>query len=59
VVSTRVDALVDAALWLIESPDEARRLGAAGRAAALKRYGLDRFLADWDNLMEDVTCASR
>lgn len=59
VLSTRVDTLVDAALWLIESPEEARRLGAAGRAAALRRYGLDRFLADWDHLLEDELCASR
>jgi hypothetical protein len=59
VLSTRVDTLVDAALWLLDSPGDARRLGAAGRAAALRRYGLDRFLADWDHLLEDVTCASR
>ncbi|MER7008772.1 glycosyltransferase [Dactylosporangium sp. NPDC000555] len=59
VLSTRVDTLVDAALWLLESPEEARRLGAAGRSAAVRRYGLDRFLADWDSLLEDVLCASR
>nr|BFE58177.1 glycosyltransferase [Dactylosporangium thailandense] len=59
VLSTNVDALVDAALWLIESPGEARRLGAAGRAAALRRYGLDRFLSDWDRLLEDELCVSR
>ncbi|MFI5908032.1 glycosyltransferase [Dactylosporangium sp. NPDC051541] len=58
VLSTNVDALVDAALWLIESPEDARRLGAAGRAAARRRYGLDRFLADWDHLLEEL-CASR
>ncbi|WP_426514118.1 glycosyltransferase [Dactylosporangium sp. McL0621] len=59
VLSTNVDTLVDAALWLIESPGDARRLGAAGRAAARRRYGLDRFLADWDHLLEDELCASR
>ncbi|WP_433222771.1 glycosyltransferase [Dactylosporangium sp. CS-047395] len=59
VLSTNVGALTEAALWLIESPDEARRLGAAGRAAALRRYGLDRFLADWDRLLEEELCASR
>ncbi|MGI5240842.1 glycosyltransferase [Dactylosporangium sp. CA-139066] len=59
VLSTRVDTLVDAALWLIESPGEALRLGAAGRAAARRRYGLDRFLADWDHLLEEQLCASR
>ncbi|MEA2285364.1 MAG: hypothetical protein QOJ21_1407, partial [Solirubrobacteraceae bacterium] len=25
------------------------------RAAALERYGLERFLADWDDLLEEVT----
>ncbi|UWZ34054.1 glycosyltransferase [Dactylosporangium roseum] len=59
ILSTRVDTLVDAAHWLIEAPEEARRIGAAGRAAALARYGLDRFLADWDHLLEEELCASR
>jgi glycosyltransferase involved in cell wall biosynthesis len=59
VLSTRLGTLLDAAQWLIEAPEEARRLGAYGRAAALARYGLDRFLADWDRLLEDEICASR
>jgi hypothetical protein len=59
VLSTNVDTLVDAALWLIESPDAARRMGAAGRAAARERYGLERFLAAWDHLLEEQQCASR
>ncbi|GAA3454101.1 glycosyltransferase [Dactylosporangium matsuzakiense] len=59
VLSTNVATLLDAALWLIESPEDARRLGAAGRAAARRRYGLDRFLADWDQLLEESLCASR
>ena len=28
-----------------------------GGAGALARYGLDRFLADWDRLLEEETCA--
>jgi glycosyltransferase involved in cell wall biosynthesis len=59
VISTRVDTLVEAAHWLIEEPDQARRLGARAREVALGRYGLDRFLADWDRLLEEETCASR
>jgi glycosyltransferase involved in cell wall biosynthesis len=59
VLSTRVDDLIDAALWLIEDPDEARRMGRSARSAALARYGLDRFLADWDHLLEEELCASR
>ncbi|AGL18106.1 glycosyltransferase [Actinoplanes sp. N902-109] len=57
VISTRVDTLVEAAQWLIDEPDAARRLGARARQAALARYGLDRFLADWDRLLEEETCA--
>jgi hypothetical protein len=34
--------------------DEARARGAAARAAALERFGLDRFLADWDRVLGEV-----
>ena len=53
-VSTRVDALVDAVRRFVADPDEARERGRAARAAALERYGLERFLADWDALLEEV-----
>jgi glycosyltransferase involved in cell wall biosynthesis len=59
VLATDVNTLVEAAHWLIDEPDAARRLGARARQVALARYGLDRFLADWDRLLEDVLCASR
>jgi glycosyltransferase involved in cell wall biosynthesis len=59
VLATRVDTLVEAARWLIDEPDQARRLGARARQVALARFGLDRFLADWDRLLEEETCASR
>jgi glycosyltransferase involved in cell wall biosynthesis len=59
VLDTRVDTLVEAAQWLIDEPAEAAVLGARARQAALSRYGLDRFLADWDRLLEEETCASR
>lgn len=59
VLATRVDTLVDAARWLIDEPDQARLLGARAREVALARYGLDRFLADWDHLLEEETCESR
>jgi hypothetical protein len=59
VLSTRVEDLTDAARWLIEDPRQARRMGERARAAALARYGLDRFLADWDRLLEEELCVSR
>ncbi|MFG3421443.1 glycosyltransferase [Micromonospora sp. NPDC049460] len=58
-LSTRVDTLLDAARRFVEEPAEARRAGAVARAAARERYGLDRFLADWDRLLEEEVCASR
>jgi hypothetical protein len=59
VLSTRVDDLVEAARWLIGDQSAARELGTAGRAAARDRYGLARFLSDWDRLLKEViSCAS-
>ncbi|HEY3007570.1 MAG TPA: glycosyltransferase [Micromonosporaceae bacterium] len=59
IVTTKVDTLVEAVHWVIEEPDAARLMGERGRQAALTRYGLERFLADWDRLLEEETCASR
>jgi hypothetical protein len=53
-VSTRVDVLQRSLNALLADPDEARERGRAARAAVLARYGLDRFLADWDALLADV-----
>ena len=59
VLSTRVDELVDAAQWLLTDESSARRMGQAARAAVRDRYGLPRFLSDWDRLLKEViTCAS-
>ncbi|MCA2222199.1 glycosyltransferase [Nonomuraea aurantiaca] len=54
VLSTRVDVLADALRGFVEDPELAAQTGKAARAAALARYGLPRFLADWDRLLEDV-----
>ncbi|MEU8262115.1 glycosyltransferase family 1 protein [Micromonospora sp. NPDC048999] len=58
-LSTRVDVLLAAARGLVDDPAAARRAGAVARAAARNRYGLERFLADWDRLLEEEVCASR
>jgi glycosyltransferase involved in cell wall biosynthesis len=55
VVSTRVDVLADAVRRLVRDPEEARERGCAARAAVLERYGLERFLADWDDVLEEVS----
>jgi hypothetical protein len=54
VVSTRVDVLSDAIRRLVADPDEAHERGRAARAAALERYGLERFLARWNDVLEEV-----
>jgi hypothetical protein len=54
VLSTRVDTLAEAAAELLRDPERARVMGKAARAAAQARYGLPRFLRDWDQLLEEV-----
>jgi hypothetical protein len=53
-VSTDVRLLAEEVRRLVADPGLARERGVAARAAALDRYGLGRFLADWDELLEEV-----
>jgi len=55
VLSTRVEDLIDAARRFVAEPEAAAACGKRGRAAALRRYGLQRFLGDWDRLLREVT----
>lgn len=54
IVSNDVSVLTDAAARLLADTDAAAELGAAARVHAIDRYGLDRFLSDWDRLLEEV-----
>jgi hypothetical protein len=54
VASTRIDVLQEAIRRFMEDADSAREAGLAARTAALERYGLERFLVDWDDLLEEV-----
>ena len=54
VVSNRLPVLADALRRLGRDHEEAARMGKAGRAAALERHGLDRFLGEWDALLEEA-----
>ena len=58
-ISGDVDELVRAARRLLADPDEAVRRGRIARDAALARYSLERFLRDWDRLLDDVVTAHR
>jgi glycosyltransferase involved in cell wall biosynthesis len=53
-ISTDVQVLADALARLVADPDEAQERGAAAREAALARYGLGRFLAEWDDVLATV-----
>jgi glycosyltransferase involved in cell wall biosynthesis len=50
-VSTDVEALGAALAELMADPDRAREQGLAARTAARERYGLERFLAEWDEVL--------
>ncbi|MFK4145442.1 glycosyltransferase [Streptomyces sp. NPDC004065] len=55
VVSNRIDVLTDAVRDFVADPGYARTVGEQARAAALSRYGLTRFLDDWERLLKEVT----
>ena len=55
VISTRVEVLERALRLFVNEPEEARARGKAARAAALCRYGLERFLSDWDDVLMEVS----
>lgn len=48
VVSTRPEELAAAVRRFVADPADAQAVGAAAREVALSRYGLGRFLRDWD-----------
>jgi len=54
VVTNRVESLRRGLRELVQDPDHARECGLWARDAALDRYGIDRFLADWDTTLEEV-----
>ena len=54
VVSNDLDKLRAALRRYVDEPEEARAAGLAAREAALAHYGLERFLADWDAVFEEV-----
>lgn len=54
VVSTRVERLTAAARAFLAEPERAREAGLVARRSALERFGLERFLADWDRVLAEV-----
>lgn len=54
VVTSSPAEMAEAVRWLMRDPTAARTAGQAARAAALGRYGLERFLDDWDRLLTET-----
>jgi hypothetical protein len=54
-VSSDPEALAHKAIQWLTDRDEARVCGQAGRAHALRRFGLRRFLDDWEHVFKEVT----
>jgi hypothetical protein len=55
VVSTDPEELVAAVRTYVRDREAAAADGTRARQAALERYGLKRFLADWDRVLEEVS----
>lgn len=54
VADTRPAVLIDAMRALIREPALAQEWGAAARRDALARFGIERFVRDWDAALRDV-----
>jgi glycosyl transferase family 1 len=54
VVSADLDTLADALLHFVAEPEAARTAGKCARQFALQHFGLERFLNEWDELIEGV-----
>lgn len=54
-VSNDLSRLADTYSYLIADRDAAQAMGQIGRAGALRRFGLERFLHEWDGLLKEAT----
>ncbi|HZZ64041.1 MAG TPA: glycosyltransferase [Candidatus Baltobacteraceae bacterium] len=56
ITSTNVQTLVESLEELLDNPERCKELGLHARAHARSRYGLERFLRDWDGLLQEIVC---
>jgi glycosyltransferase involved in cell wall biosynthesis len=54
VIDTDPDRLIEGGRELLRDHGLAARLGAAGRQIALERFGIERFVADWNEAFATV-----
>jgi hypothetical protein len=55
IIDTRPERLYEAMTELVAERGHARRIGLAGREAARARFGMERFVRDWDRAFRDAT----
>lgn len=58
-ISCDIDVLIQRMQSLLGDPDEARRLGANARTLAHQRFGLDRFVQDWNTAFSSILGSRR
>lgn len=58
-IDTNLATLADCMNELLRDPALARHLGANGRRHARKRFGIERFVHDWDRAFRQVTGTAR
>jgi hypothetical protein len=54
-VDTNVEVLIERMHELLRSPALARKLGDSARQRARERFGIERFVRDWDRVFAEVT----
>jgi len=54
-ISCDIDALIEHMRYLLSDYEEAARMGRNARAVAQERFGLDRFISDWNRAFALVT----
>jgi glycosyltransferase involved in cell wall biosynthesis len=53
-IDTNVGNLIERMKELLANPEEARRIGEAGRRTLRERFGVERFAADWEAAFEEA-----
>ena len=54
ILNTDIQDLISGMKRLLEDKNYAETLGRNGRATALKRFNIQRFIHDWENVFESV-----